>query len=297
MGKFRLTVGADPEYFFSTKEGEQVKVVPACGLFGGSKRAPVFISSEGGFLEDGCAVEFNVSPSDSLGETKNKLERLHLIFSGMFPKYNLLPFTSSVLFNRKELKAHAQANIIGCDGDIYAYGIRDKPQISSFKNYRFAGGHIHIGIDPWPEELDKKLFVRYLDMVLYSPFVAYADQARFPFYGHLGLYREKDYGVEYRSPDNFWAMPSKIASASEFPRMKANADNFIRRSDLLLQEFVKALETFGPSRVAYKLKANFDDGTHFVELFSARKSRASPYGFNSSTYDKYGLELHKDICR
>lgn len=289
MAKFKLTVGADPEFFFAQGDSKEEKVVPACGLFGGSKRSPVFLSPEGGYLEDGCCVEFNIAPANSLAEARERVGRLILAFQGQFPKFKLYR-GSSWNFNRSELRAHPQAMTIGCDPDYYAWGVRDRPQISNFKNCRFAGGHIHIGIDPWPESISKQLFVKYLDIALYAPFIgAIGDNNRFPHYGFPGLYREKDYGIEYRSPDNFWAQPQP-------PTPKGYVDKFIDRWDRYLGSFLAALgadEAGVSSRLSYLLD---DTNSSFHSLVSGKKFRSTTFNYGSS-HMRYGDELQSYVLR
>lgn len=199
MGKYKLTVGADPEFLVMDKES----IVPACRKFGGEKRAPVFISPDGGYLEDGVTVEFNVTPSTSLAETRKKLQNLQLVFVNKYDTYKIAAKTSAT-FPEDELQKYPEACAIGCSPDMSAYGLRLAPDIKKFGNKRFAGGHIHIGISPWPEGLEKSTFIKFLDLAWLAPMHSYCDGYRWQFYGHPGLYRETDYGVEYRSPDNLW---------------------------------------------------------------------------------------------
>jgi Phage phiEco32-like COOH.NH2 ligase-type 2 len=198
-GQYEMTIGADPEIFVEDSTGP----VMACNRFGGAKKSPVFLSGDGGYLEDGCAVEFNVSPSDSLRICKDKLLNLIQQFFVKFPGYGVV-YGTTIGLPRKTLVSEPKAMTIGCDADLWAWGFRDIPSISQFKGKRFAGGHIHIGINPWPEGLQKKTLIRYLDLMWLMPHLLYADNFRYPFYGYPGLYRETSYGVEYRSPDNFW---------------------------------------------------------------------------------------------
>lgn len=204
--KYKLTIGADPEFFLVDKKTN--KVVPACGLFGGAKGSPIFLSPDGGFLEDGAAVEFNVTPCDSLAEVKTKINDLILVFLNNHANYTIHG-ASSAEFDLADIKKYPKAMQIGCAADLFAYGVRVAPSVAAFKANRFAGGHIHIGIDPWPEGLQKETLVKALDFVWMQDESKYlSDPYRWKFYGHPGLYRDTDYGVEYRSPDNWWCNPS-----------------------------------------------------------------------------------------
>jgi hypothetical protein len=206
----KVTFGADPEFFVAKKERPDIPV-PACGLFGGAKKSPIFLSPEGGYLEDGCAVEFNVSPADTLLEVRKRLDRLITAFLVLNKDYVICP-SASAQFDSKQLRLFPQASVLGCDADFWAYGLRLKPQINMFKNKRFAGGHIHIGLDPWPKDLDPKMFIKAIDCFAYLDYLSQVgtDNYRWEFYGHPGLFRETSYGVEWRSPDNTWALPKEI---------------------------------------------------------------------------------------
>jgi hypothetical protein len=85
---------------------------------------------------------------------------------------------------------------------------------------RYAGGHIHLGITSPTNNLNRQLndslltgegrirVVKMLDIVLSNTFVLIErepDRIRRAIYGKAGTYREKPYGVEYRTPSNIWA--------------------------------------------------------------------------------------------
>lgn len=210
MEKYKFTIGADPEFFvLDKKEGS---VVPSCRKFGGEKRAPMFLSPDGGFLEDGATLEFNVTPSKTLQETKKKIENLLLVFLNKYDQYAISKY-SHATFDEATLKEFPEAMQIGCSPDLFAYGLRIAPSIEKFKTTRFAGGHVHLGIDPWPEGLEKDVVVKFLDLLFVCPVIhRFVDAHRYPFYGHPGLYRETNYGVEHRSPDNWWCNSALFSS-------------------------------------------------------------------------------------
>jgi len=207
VSKYTVTIGADPEFF--VREKKTGLVVPACRKFGGEKRAPMFLSPDGGYLEDGCAVEFNVTPSKSLKDCRKKLQDLMLIFLNQHKDY-IISEDSHATFRMDDLVKLPEAMCIGCSPDLFAYGLRNAPSIERFGASRFAGGHVHLGIDPWPEGLDKANAIKMMDALLIFPMCGFVDVARYPFYGHPGLYRETPYGVEHRSPDNWWCNDAKF---------------------------------------------------------------------------------------
>jgi hypothetical protein len=236
--KTKITFGADPEFFVAHKDNPD-KPVPACGLFGGAKKSPIFITPEGGYLEDGCTVEFNVEPKLSLVEVRKAIDRLITAFLVLNKDYVLYTH-SSAQFTRRELRKHPQAMILGCDADYWAYGIRTKPQANQFKDMRFAGGHIHIGLDPWPKDLTLEDFAKALDLWVWWPTAntLALDYSRFTFYGHPGLYRETPYGIEYRTPDNSWAVPRPMSGTDSW-------GNEVSQWDSTVTKLVGAIEKRG----------------------------------------------------
>jgi hypothetical protein len=243
----KVTFGADPEFFVARKEKPTVPV-PACGLFGGMKKAPVFLTPEGGYLEDGCAVEFNVNPNASLVEVRKSLDRLITAFLTLNKDYVICPVASAI-FDQKELRAHPQASVLGCDADFWAYGLRVKPQVSMFKNRRFAGGHIHIGLDPWPKDLDPKVFMKAIDVFVWPSFAGTygVDPHRYEFYGHPGLYRETSYGIEWRSPDNSWALPRADKDQD------ASYEMAVQGMEGRIKSIIQDIETVGPEKYNLRL--------------------------------------------
>lgn len=237
MNKFTITLGADPEFFVMEKKNYN-HIVPSCRLFGGEKGSPMFLSPDGGYLEDGTTVEFNVTPCKTLVNVRTKIANLLLVFLNKYDKYHISPH-SSCSFSQSVLDQFPEARNIGCSPDMFAYGLRIAPSITKFQNQRFAGGHIHVGIDPWPEGLEKETFVKYLDLLFSAPFAwKWGDPSRWPFYGHFGLYRETKYGVEYRSPDNFWCNPAWFVENSrereKFEELMSNFDMSIERLKVVL---------------------------------------------------------------
>lgn len=197
----KVTYGADPEFF--VVERDTLTVIPACGLFGGEKGNPVLLSEKGGYLEDGVTIEFNVSPSATIAGVRADLLGLIDLWHKRFPKHKLID-GGMVEFNPISLRKLRGAMEIGCAADLSAWGTRRSPQISDLGGMRFAGGHIHIGMDPWPEVYEKPWLIKYLDLMAYLPNARYANPTRYKVYGLPGLYRSTGYGVEYRSPENTW---------------------------------------------------------------------------------------------
>ena len=197
--KYDITFGADPEFFITDKKGH---IIPSCGLIGGDKGKAVELEL-GGYLEDNVTVELNPKQCGT-GTALSKTMRL---LKAQFTDAKGYAFSSNneYQFKAEEL-VHPKAQAFGCDPDWDAYDNSPRARVNPevVGNWRFCGGHIHIGINPWPN-IPKNIFIQFLDLFAYSEYVAY-DRAhmRRPFYGLAGLFRPKSYGVEYRTPSNFW---------------------------------------------------------------------------------------------
>src|SRR5690242_13452787 len=124
--KMNITYGADPESF--VREIKTGRIVPACGLFGGHKNEPIALTPDGGFLEDGVTIEFNVTPDNSLANLREKLNTLYTAFEVKFRGYTIVPNIGHFHFGDKNLRQWPQAMTIGCATDFWCYGVRNTPQ-------------------------------------------------------------------------------------------------------------------------------------------------------------------------
>lgn len=208
-----ITFGADPEFF--VRERATGTIIPACGLFGGDKGAPILLSGDGGYLEDGVTIELNVAPKSDVSALRQGLLGLKALWEQRFPQHELV-CQPSAAFTKATLRKHPQAMAIGCSADLCAWGIRRAPQVSDFGPRRFAGGHIHVGLDPWPEGLAKDFVIKWLDVFALFPDLSNSSPDRYAHYGRPGLYRTTHYGVEWRSPDPSWvSMGANVALYAE----------------------------------------------------------------------------------
>jgi hypothetical protein len=213
----RVTVGTDPEYFIQDQNG---KFISAVGLIGAGKQNPLSIEELGNGYnvhEDNVAIELNV-PAAEMGSTL--AERLLLAQKYVNEKY-LVPNgyrfsdAASAIFDADQLQTDA-AREFGCDPDFDVYDLHDNPRPSAKnKCLRSAGGHIHIGLDiaDTLEETEKIFFSRFLDIAIGVPLaLCDNDRRRMKLYGKAGAIRFKPYGIEYRTPSNWWTLQSATAS-------------------------------------------------------------------------------------
>ena len=71
-------------------------------------------------------------------------------------------------------------------------------------------GHIHVGY-PEPNCFKNEDLVKWMDIYLGLPSILLdSDERRKKYYGTAGRYREKDFGVEYRTLSNFWTTNDEL---------------------------------------------------------------------------------------
>jgi len=220
-------VGSDPELFVQDAEGN---TVPICGKIGGTKEHPLIIDHlveanygaerrrlrrpedvEGNYAiqEDNVMLEFNTPAYKESSQFVDSISKMLAVLSDhVLPRHNLtLKFEASHSFKADELVKYPQAFTIGCSPDLNAYaeGTRERQPFNAthFGNNRFCGGHIHVQYNH--ASVPRHIFVQFMDVMVELPFMRYDKQKlRRMFYGQPGIYREKPYGIEYRTPSNFW---------------------------------------------------------------------------------------------
>ncbi len=217
------TLGADPELFVKDAQGT---IVPVCGKVGGTKAVPERMppellpgdSERYHYQEDNCAFEFNVPPSTSASTFSIRIEMALTAAKKILAAKGLTPYYSQCFhrFSNKDLE-HPQATTIGCDPDYVAYGDdgavkREAFDIKQLGLWRYTGGHIHFGYDK--TLIPDHVMVQLIDALVYLPSVHLDLQGgRRELYGRAGVFRPKKYGVEYRTPSNYWLhKPSIIAN-------------------------------------------------------------------------------------
>jgi hypothetical protein len=236
-------IGADPEIFVHNPDK---KVIPICGLVGGTKEYPTIITdmvkslygyspegvrSGGAIVKDGSSLadigdfavqednvmlEFNIpaSPSvvgfrDNISIALNTIKTMYLSDKKVDYRFNRV----TTKFSSTTLASHGrQALEIGCEPDYDAYsnpavGFKRAPFCAmDLGPFRFCGGHLHVQYNK--NNCEPHIFAQLMDCVIGVPSIFHDIQGRRRrFYGQPGLYREKPYGIEYRTLSNFWLTP------------------------------------------------------------------------------------------
>lgn len=200
----QILVGADPEVFVR----QNGSFVSAYGLITGDKENPQKVN-RGAVQVDGMALEFNIDPAKDTDEFVLNITTVFDQLRLMVPNHEIAvvpvaDFSLEYLAQQPE-----EARALGCNPDFDAYTgmVNKKPQAE--RPMRTAAGHVHIG---WGEGMaghdeQCRTATIQMDFFLGLPSLFYDDdERRRSMYGAAGCYREKSYGVEYRTLSNAWLL-------------------------------------------------------------------------------------------
>jgi hypothetical protein len=205
----KVTVGADPEvWLVDTSLG---KIVPSCGLVGGTKDRPLPLKKglAKGFAvqEDNVAVEFNIPPAHNLEQWVTYIQTGLTSLKEYLAAKGPYTFTtgSHHKFTKEQLSSD-QAQAFGCSKDFNAYENGDEfPRIDpkELGGHRYCGGHLHIGYNA--DDVPPFVAAAFADLMIGLRMVGEDPQTkRRELYGQPGRYRPTSYGIEYRTPSNYW---------------------------------------------------------------------------------------------
>jgi len=206
-----ITVGADPEFWLFDGDHDYGAIVPSVGIIPGTKQAPYDLGDGYFCHEDNVTIELGVpftNEGSMLGHIiKEGKNRIKTAFFKDTAKDLLL--ADKVEFRIEDLQSK-QAKSFGCEPDFDAYTggkMRDVPDSLIRGTTRYAGGHIHIGCTPNCPPFVVALFADLYLSVYMNSFAPHRESPGNPrslYYGRPGVFRPKDYGIEYRTPSNWW---------------------------------------------------------------------------------------------
>lgn len=213
----KVLIGADPELFL--KLGDNI--VSAIGVLPGNKYRPRN-TKFGAVQVDNVLAEFNILPAASEDEFVHNIRHTMQAMKLMLPDGMDFAFLASHEYNVDYLLGIDGAFVFGCDPDYNAYTKRKQRVHIKNPALRSAGGHIHIGSEEalaYPERLAIALdYLVALPAVLQDP-----DTRRRGLYGTAGSFRYKPYGIEYRTPSNFWIKDEKSMRWAYKQAVRANS--------------------------------------------------------------------------
>jgi len=207
-----ILVGHDAEFFVMDMEGAYQ--IPLCE---GTKDEPLPLT-HGHWQRDNIMVELNGIPKANPLAFMKSAQALFKEASSLLLKDKMYPTIAPNIMLSNTLLERDEVKEIGCMPDIDAWTQKqNKPH--DFRDLgagRYGAGHLHFSWKDSQEYDDEYKFavVRSMDLLL-MPALAYAyhlggtderdgSRKRRRFYGAPGSMRLKDYGLEYRVPDNTW---------------------------------------------------------------------------------------------
>lgn len=217
MAKPQYLVGHDVEVFVTDVTG----IVPVCGRVGGTKKEPLALegSTVGTtYQEDGVALELGMTPCLAQ-EFYSKIDRCfdegYRLAAG---KGLTITSGSSYTFTEASMSPFPELLILGCSPDqlASARGMTRQPVTAEvLGTTRCTGGHLHFSFAKGGTVTDPRnsnnvpvwAIVDMLDafaLMFYNYHDLNRQGKRAMHYGLPGLYRDKPYGLEYRTPDNTW---------------------------------------------------------------------------------------------
>lgn len=165
-------------------------------------------------FQDNVAAELNIPPRDDceafLYEIRKGICNLAKTIRPLkIAKASAAEYPPQELMNPLALE-------IACEGEWCAYHQKEIPQPKDkLKNnlLRCAGGHIHVGgRESLIDRNNKFRMVRLMDLFVGIPLtILEGGSRRVELYGQAGSHRVPPYGVEYRTPSNYWLSSPKTA--------------------------------------------------------------------------------------
>jgi hypothetical protein len=219
-----LTIGTDPEIMLE-KDGKIVSAIP---VFKGDKYDKTDLGDGYSVYYDNVLAETNVPPATDKQEfVDNCRNTLQRIARHIGSDYSLIA-RASYYFSIQEC-SHPAAMLAGCHPEFCAYEIKKCYPPQFVDTFRSAGGHIHVGREDYNDidelECSKHEFligkasrvrtIRAMDMYVGLPLLlidnSEASKLRKRLYGMAGRFRPTSYGVEYRTPSNYWLSKPELA--------------------------------------------------------------------------------------
>jgi hypothetical protein len=203
-----ISYGADPEFFLEDNKGS---IVSALDVGVPPKEKAIELNTCKIFA-DNVAVEFNINPQVSrtgfIATIENSTKELERFIQKEFG----LKLSDKIdhEFADTQLKKPG-AMEFSCREDFSALTFSSCQRIDPalVGGLRTVGGHLHLGLSQATGDHighDRRYyFVRFLDMYagLYSASIEPPNSRR-TLYGQASKFRFTGYGLEYRTPSNFW---------------------------------------------------------------------------------------------
>ncbi len=209
-----FSFSSDPE-FFLTKDSEFYSAVE---IVRADRKSRLNIEGHE-FFHDNVLAECAIKYGNTKQEVLNNFKQAIRIFANLVKPYKLT-IKAFQEFSLEQL-THPDAQKVNCAIERCPY-IKDFAPTDeleqTIKNtgIRTAGGHVHLGAEILRRGLEAQNVVKMLDIFVGLPFLFIScddsSTKRRKMYGKAGRHRRPAYGVEYRTPDNYWLTSPDLVS-------------------------------------------------------------------------------------
>lgn len=279
--------GTDPELMLMDKDDNYISAID---VVQGSPEHRLEIEGHE-FYYDNVLAEFAMKPATSKKQALAYLKECLELYAEVVSPYRLVAqayqtYPNSIWEQVNENTGEPLAATAGCAIDRCGYLVKDMEapkEIIQNSTERSGGGHVHIG--------DERLLREYglylapsaviMDLLIGVPSLFLdldpTSPKRRRIYGQAGRFRICDYGMEYRTPGNFWLKSPKLAG------LMYDLCEFV--CDLVCND--KKLEKF--CTVDPKKYASAKPAQAYFYTFDSKKVKSV---INKSNKKKNGAELY-----
>jgi len=226
-------MGSDPEFFVVDKKN---RVLASDQFFPGKEKPWKFDPGNRklALFFDGIQAEMNVPASTCREIVSYYIRSCLRAADKKIGKNNSIVIQPSIRVRQSVLNnADPEARIFGCAPDFNAYTLgQNTPEMDASRHlYRYAGGHIHLGISSQYLKKNNTEYrlakteeghiktIKFIDYVTGAILVIMDKgvnaKRRRTKYGTAGCFRPTPYGLEYRTPSCWW-MKSPAAMSLTF---------------------------------------------------------------------------------
>ena len=217
--KPKLSLGSDPEMVIRDRKTGQP--VSAVSIFKGvdfnySKETPLEKGAGRTYFHDNVNVEGTMPPSFSKKELIQNVHNYIKDAREILGEDFVLSNESYTVYPKEEF-ASQEAMTFGCSAAYDAFTVAPIERIEASNiDYRTCGGHIHVGREDFKSieggeliDFESKISsVKLFELILGTALTVIdndpSSKQRKELYGKAGEHRPTEYGVEVRSPGNYW---------------------------------------------------------------------------------------------
>lgn len=213
--------GTDPEFMLKDKDGNYISAID---IIVGTPEHRLKIG-EHEFYYDNVLAEFAVKPATSKKQALDHLKECLEFLAEVVNPYKLVvqayqKYPDNIWDALNEATKEPIAAIAGCAIDRCGYLVKDMEapkKLIETTTERSGGGHVHIGDERLHRDYGLWLApsVVMMDLLIGIPSLFIDKDRTSPkrrkLYGQAGRFRICSYGLEYRTPGNFWLSSPRLA--------------------------------------------------------------------------------------